>query len=98
VKLFAWIATAILVYMVIMAMGFSAALSGNSALASQPMSAMHVGDIPPSYFALYRDAATATGLDWAILAAIGSVETDHGRRTRADAVHARHVGELRPRR
>jgi hypothetical protein len=79
VKLFAWIATAILVYMVIMAMGFSAALSGNSALASQPMSAMHVGDIPPSYFALYRDAATATGLDWAILAAIGSVETDHGR-------------------
>jgi hypothetical protein len=40
---------------------------------------MHVGDIPPSYLALYRDAATATGLDWAILAAIGSVETDHGR-------------------
>jgi hypothetical protein len=79
VKLFAWIAIAITVYMVVMAMAFSAALSGNSALASQPTSAMHVGDIPPSYFALYRDAATAAGLDWAILAAIGSVETDHGR-------------------
>lgn len=78
-KLFAWIALAIAAYMGFMIMGFSAALSGSSALASQPTSAMHVGDIPPSYFALYRDAATASGLDWTILAAIGSVETDHGR-------------------
>jgi hypothetical protein len=87
VKLFAWIALASAAYMGVMVMGFSAALSGSSALASQPTSAMHVGDIPPSYFALYRDAATASGLDWTILAAIGSVETDHGRSS-SQGVHS----------
>jgi hypothetical protein len=38
-----------------------------------------VADIPPAYLALYRDASARYGLDWAILAAIGKVETDHGR-------------------
>lgn len=36
-------------------------------------------DIPADYLALYIQAAKAAGLDWAILAAIGKVETDHGR-------------------
>ncbi|MGG2463785.1 NlpC/P60 family protein [Streptomyces sp. RGM 3693] len=40
-----------------------------------------VGDIPPQMLTLYRQAAPATcqGLDWSVLAAIGKVETDHGR-------------------
>ncbi|HEY3472610.1 MAG TPA: NlpC/P60 family protein [Amycolatopsis sp.] len=39
-----------------------------------------VADIPTDYLVLYRQAAqTCPGLDWAILAAIGKIETDHGR-------------------
>lgn len=46
---------------------------------SQP-STSALTDIPPDYLTLYRKAAqTCPGLDWAILAAIGKIETDHGR-------------------
>ncbi|WP_073847272.1 transglycosylase SLT domain-containing protein [Amycolatopsis sp. CB00013] len=39
-----------------------------------------VADIPPAYLARYRAAAgTCPDLDWALLAAIGKVETNHGR-------------------
>jgi cell wall-associated NlpC family hydrolase len=39
-------------------------------------------DIPPAYLTLYRQAAdTCPGLPWSVLAAIGKVETDHGRST-----------------
>ncbi|MGW5722823.1 C40 family peptidase [Amycolatopsis sp. NPDC003865] len=39
-----------------------------------------IADIPGDYLALYRAAASACpGLDWSILAAIGKVESDHGR-------------------
>ena len=37
--------------------------------------------IPPGYLRLYKQAAGQAGIDWAILAAIGSIETDHGRST-----------------
>src|ERR687898_2666406 len=37
-------------------------------------------EIPPNYLALYRSAAdTCPGLPWTVLAAIGKVESDHGR-------------------
>ncbi|MEU1984414.1 bifunctional lytic transglycosylase/C40 family peptidase [Nocardia sp. NPDC019395] len=37
-------------------------------------------DIPPERLVLYQDGArSCPGLDWSILAAIGKVETDHGR-------------------
>ncbi|MGH9185404.1 MAG: lytic transglycosylase domain-containing protein [Acidimicrobiales bacterium] len=43
-------------------------------------SAYAVADIPAEYLALYqRGAATCPGLSWTILAAIGSVESGHGR-------------------
>jgi len=43
-------------------------------------SATALADIPPDYLALYRQAApTCQGLDWSVLAAVGKVETDHGR-------------------
>lgn len=35
--------------------------------------------IPPDYLRLYRRSAAIAGIDWAILAAIGSIETNHGR-------------------
>ncbi|MEU0794718.1 transglycosylase SLT domain-containing protein [Amycolatopsis sp. NPDC005961] len=39
-----------------------------------------VADIPGPYLSQYRAAAgTCPALDWALLAAIGKVETDHGR-------------------
>jgi Transglycosylase SLT domain len=47
--------------------------------ASQP-STHALTDIPPGYLTLYRKAAqTCPGLDWSILAAIGKIETNHGR-------------------
>lgn len=47
-------------------------LTGTSAIAQ--------ADVPPRYLGLYRDAAaTCPGLDWSVLAAIGKVESDHGR-------------------
>jgi hypothetical protein len=38
-----------------------------------------VADIPADYLVLYRDAAVRFGLDWPVLAAVGKVETNHGR-------------------
>jgi cell wall-associated NlpC family hydrolase len=41
-----------------------------------------IADIPPEYCLLYITAApNCPGLDWTVLAAIGKVETDHGRST-----------------
>jgi hypothetical protein len=36
-------------------------------------------DIPPAYLALYQQAGTQYGIPWVVLAAIGQVESDHGR-------------------
>jgi cell wall-associated NlpC family hydrolase len=39
-----------------------------------------ITDIPADYLTLYQQAATkCSGLDWSILAAIGKIESDHGR-------------------
>jgi len=44
--------------------------------------------IPPDYLALYQQAAASCpGLPWTVLAAIGQVESDHGR-LNAPGVHA----------
>ncbi|MEV6242497.1 bifunctional lytic transglycosylase/C40 family peptidase [Lentzea sp. NPDC051838] len=41
-----------------------------------------LADIPPDYLDLYVAGATVCpGLDWSVLAAIGKIETDHGRST-----------------
>ncbi|XIF83719.1 bifunctional lytic transglycosylase/C40 family peptidase [Kutzneria buriramensis] len=43
-------------------------------------SANALADIPADYLILYRQAATlCPSLDWSVLAAIGKIETDHGR-------------------
>ncbi len=38
-----------------------------------------VSDIPSDFLALYQRAAARFGIDWAVLAAIGKLECDHGR-------------------
>src|SRR3954468_14466315 len=35
--------------------------------------------IPGRYLRLYREAARGSGVPWSVLAAIGSIESDHGR-------------------
>ncbi|MGW5715313.1 C40 family peptidase [Amycolatopsis sp. NPDC003865] len=55
--------------------------TGDTSSAAAPSDGA-VADIPPDYLVLYRQAAqTCPGLDWSILAAIGKIETDHGRST-----------------
>src|SRR4051812_2957155 len=36
-------------------------------------------EVPADYLSLYRQAADKTGVPWSVLAAIGSIESDHGR-------------------
>jgi hypothetical protein len=44
--------------------------------------------VPASYLSLYRLAGRGSGVPWTVLAAIGSIETDHGR-SRAPGVRSR---------
>lgn len=46
---------------------------------SQEPSEEALSDIPGDYLELYRAAGEEYGIDWTVLAAIGKVETDHGR-------------------
>jgi membrane-bound lytic murein transglycosylase B len=46
-----------------------------------------IADIPASYLRLYRQAAIGNGIPWSVLAAIGKVESDHGR-LRLPGVHS----------
>ena len=67
----------------------SAALADRAALGTGVApSARALAEIPPDYLALYQEAAkTCPGLSWTILAAIGSIESSHGRST-APGVHS----------
>ncbi len=69
----------------------SGLLLSESATASSPGSGASpqeaVGDIPPLMLLLYRDADARYGIGWSVIAAIGSIETDHGR-SEAPGVHS----------
>lgn len=75
-KIIAWCSAAFVVFFVVMAMAISASFGQQNTAFGTPTS---VGDIPSEYLRLYVAAAQANKLDWAILAAIGKIETDHGR-------------------
>ena len=77
----AFAATAALIILATTALsGAVAALVTTPAHESTEPSEHAVADIPADYLALYRAAAPhCPGLDWSILAAIGKVETNHGR-------------------
>jgi hypothetical protein len=73
---------AILLIPVVIAAGVSGAISAVFGSGSSQPSATALADIPAGYLALYRAATgVCPGLDWSILAAIGKIETDHGRST-----------------
>ncbi|MHB8959620.1 MAG: M23 family metallopeptidase [Candidatus Limnocylindrales bacterium] len=63
------------------AVGGAGALAGVWAVGATQASggSADVADIPPAYLALYQEAAARFALDWEVLAAVGRVETDHGR-------------------
>ncbi|GAA5102985.1 lytic transglycosylase domain-containing protein [Haloechinothrix salitolerans] len=85
-KLAATVLGAVIVVIVLVAAAVSGTVSTyldgtGSTNTSQPSRAA-LDDIPSHYLALYRQAATSCpGLDWSILAAVGKIETDHGRST-----------------
>src|SRR5947208_102563 len=69
-----------------------AAAAGASSVLAAPSgvrtAAASTPDIPPSLLPVYQAAAqTCPGLDWAVLAGIGKVESDHGR-SNAAGVHS----------
>ncbi|WP_141578746.1 bifunctional lytic transglycosylase/C40 family peptidase [Actinomadura sp. WMMA1423] len=53
--------------------------TGTGAGACQPAPGGSVSDIPPAYLSLYLKAGREYGIGWHILAAVGKVESDHGR-------------------
>jgi NlpC/P60 family len=76
-KLLIGVPIAILLLMGLLTAGLATHVIGGS----QP-SAQAQRDIPPQYLALYMAAAdTCPNLPWSVLAAIGKVESDHGRST-----------------
>lgn len=67
---------------VLIAAGVSGAISAMFGSGSSQPSATALIDIPADHLALYREAArVCPGLDWSILAAIGKIESNHGRST-----------------
>jgi len=52
---------------------------GGSAPGQFAPSALALRDIPPAYLVAYQAAGATQRLDWAYLASVGKIETDHGR-------------------
>lgn len=75
-RLLAGVAAALALVVVVMTIALAAALGSGNALMAGPT---QVTGIPPGYLALYVRAAEHYKIDWAVLAAVGSIETDHGR-------------------
>src|SRR5262245_21768976 len=71
------VAAAALLFLILIAIGGIAGWQSSSA--PNGPSAAAVADIPSSDLALYEQAASRYGVDWAVLAAIGKIECDHGR-------------------
>jgi hypothetical protein len=72
--------TGLLIVVASILMGTGARIPAPAFATNEPSTAA-VADIPAAYLTLYRAAGARYALDWAILAAIGKVETDHGRST-----------------
>jgi murein DD-endopeptidase MepM/ murein hydrolase activator NlpD len=73
-------ALGLLVALVLFAALFSISLAGAGASGAPACaaSAAAAGAIPPDYLRLYQGAGQLYGLDWVMLAAIGSIESGHG--------------------
>ena len=73
--------SALLLLVVIVVGGLAGAPggAGAEAVGGPAPSDTAIGDIPADYLVLYERAGQAFGVDWAVLAAIGKLECDHGR-------------------
>lgn len=58
-----------------------AMLGGGGHGESGPASQQALDDVPADLLPVYQGAAESCGMRWAVLAAVGKVETDHGRST-----------------
>jgi cell wall-associated NlpC family hydrolase len=77
VKLLFGVFAAVFLVLGLMALGLSTAMVGGGAPSQDAQR-----DIPPQLLPVYQTAAdSCPGLPWSVLAAIGKVETDHGRST-----------------
>jgi hypothetical protein len=65
--------------------------TAQAACASSVTRASAVASIPPDYLALYQKWGSAYGVPWELLAAVGSVESRHGRDPGAYRPHTRGV-------
>ncbi len=73
--MFAGVGSLVLLILVIVG-GIVSAPTRSATSAPSPVA---IVDIPADYLVLYQRAATRFGIDWAVLAAIGKVECNHGR-------------------
>src|ERR671922_223642 len=73
----ALIGTTSLVFLIVVIVG--GIVSWPTRSATYAPSPVAIADIPGDYLVLYQQAATRFGIDWAVLAAIGKIECDHGR-------------------
>jgi len=64
---------------VTLAAGIAGGVVVGVASGTAPGSAPAIAEIPRDYLVLYREAGAAYGVPWQLLAAIGKVESDHGR-------------------
>jgi len=77
VKLLFGVFAVVFLVLGLLALGLSTSLIGGGAPSPQAQQ-----DIPPQLLPVYQTAAdSCPGLPWSVLAAIGKVETDHGRST-----------------
>lgn len=75
---------ALLVALIVLAVVLIGAVTGSTPppdACRQQATGPPVAGIPTTYLALYRKAAAEYGIPWEILAAVGSIESDHGRST-----------------
>jgi hypothetical protein len=72
-----FIGTVSLVFLIVVIVG--GIVSWPTRSASFAPSPVALADIPADYLVRYQKAAARFGLDWAVLAAIGKIECDHGR-------------------
>ena len=76
--------------------GLSVVVGATAGVASAPAAPAPaaISDIPAGYLALYEQAGLAYGIPWQLLAAIGKVESDHGRNP--NAYHPNEAGAEGP--
>ncbi|MEU4820334.1 bifunctional lytic transglycosylase/C40 family peptidase [Actinomadura sp. NPDC023710] len=72
-------AVGVLTLLAVLVAVIGAVIPGSGEAVCQPAPSNSTANIPPAYLALYRKAGAEYGIGWNVLAAVGKVESDHGR-------------------